>query len=147
MTWYKQATNWWCGPTTAQMTIRYLTGKYYYQSTIARYMGTYYSGSSCAQINRAIRYYSGYSYVVRYGFDRARVVTNIQKRRPVPINFNGRYLAYTGYHSCGHHSPIKGYTSTGYYIHDSTWGSNRWASRAQTYNAVRYHHNTYITRY
>lgn len=148
ITWYRQVTNYYCGPTTAQMVIRYLSGRYIYQSTLASFMGTTsWAGSSAANVSRGVRYYTGQSYTTVSGFSRTRVVANINRNIPVHINFNCRYLAYTGYRNVRHHSPIKGYTSGGYYIHDSAWGPDRWASSTQTYNAVRYHYNLYSVRY
>ena len=148
MIWYRQVTGFYCGPATGQMTIRYVSGRYISQYTLARTMGTTsWSGTSAYNIGRAIRIYTGQPYTTVYGFSRARVIRNINANKPVPINFKTRYLAYAGYRDYMHHSPIKGYTSGGFYIHDSAFGPNRWASTTQVTNAVRYHHNLYIVRY
>ncbi len=145
---YRQVTGYFCGPTTAQMTIRHVSGRYYSQWTVNSVVHANPSGGSSAyDVSRGIRYYSGQAYVTVSGFSRARVITNINRNKPVPINFKTRYLAYTNYGNYMHHSPIKGYTSGGFYIHDSAWGPNRWASTTQVTNAVRYHYNLYSVRY
>ena len=148
MAWYRQVNNYYCGTATAQQVIRYVSGRYYSQYTVNRIVGANpWSGSSCYNIARGIRYYSGQPYTTVSGFSRARVIRNINANKPVPINFKTRYLAYTGYQNYMHHSPIRGYTSGGFYINDTAWGANRWASTTQVSNAVRYHYNLYIVRY
>lgn len=142
-----QETNYWCGPATAWMVIRHVRGSSVGQGTLAWYMGTTTSGTSSYQIERAIRNYTGEPYTVISGFSRSRVISNISQNRPVPINFNCRYLAYAGYRTWYHHTPIKGYTDGGFYIHDSNFGPDRWASSTETWNAVVYCYNLYIVRY
>ncbi len=148
MAHYYQVNNYFCGPTTAQMVIRHVSGRYLSQYTVNGVVrANSWSGSSAYQVASGIRYFSGQSYNVVSGFSPSRVITNIRNNKPVPINFKTRYLAYTGYRDFMHHSPIKGYTSGGFYIHDSAWGPNKWASTTQVSNAVRYHYNLYIVRY
>lgn len=146
--WYRQVNGYYCGPTTGQMILRYLTGRYYSQYTLAATMRTSsYSGTSAANVSYGIRAYGGWGYYTRTGFSRTRVVANINRNVPVHINFKTRYLAYAGYRSTLHHSPIKGYTAGGYYIHDTAWGPDRWASSTEVYNAVVNHYNLFSTRY
>ncbi len=148
MAHYYQVNGYFCGPTTAQMTIRHVSGRYYSQWTINGVVHASPSGGSSAyDVSRGIRYYSGQTYTTISGFSRTRVIGNINRNKPVPINFKTRYLAYTGYRDYRHHSPIKGYTSGGFYIHDTAWGPNKWASTTQVSNAVRYHYNLYSVRY
>ncbi len=142
-----QETNYWCGPATAWMVIRHVRGSAPSQGTLAGYMGTTTSGSSSASIMYAVRNWTGEPYTVLSGFNRDRVVSNIRQNRPVPINFNCRYLAYAGYRTWYHHTPIKGYTDGGYYIHDSNFGPDRWASSTETWNAVVYCYNLFLVRY
>ncbi len=148
MTWYRQVTNYFCGPTTSQMVIKYVSGRYYDQWTIARYEGTSSSsGTSAYNVCKGINRYASAGYVVAHTFNRSRAVNNIQRNKPVPINFKTRYLAYTRYYNAMHHSPIKGFTSGGFYVHDSAWGANRWASTTEITNAVNYHYGLYLVRY
>ena len=146
--WYRQVNNYFCGPTSAQMIIKYVSGRYYSQWTVNSVVhANPWSGSSCYQIASGIRHFSGQPYTTVSGFNRSRVVGNINRNKPVEINFKTRYLAYTGYRNFMHHSVIRGYTSGGFYINDTAWGANRWASTTQVSNAVRYHYNLYIVRY
>jgi uncharacterized protein YraI len=148
MTHQYQVTNYFCGPATAQMVVAYLTGTWVSQYTIASYCGTSPTyGTSLGAVKNAIVHYSGHAYVSAYGFDRSRAVANIQAYRPVPINIQCRYLAYWGYSWAMHHSPIKGFTSGGFYIHDSWTGPNEWASSTEVWNAVNYHYGLYALRY
>ena len=148
MAHFFQVTGYFCGPATAQMVIRHISGRYLSQWTVNSVVrANSWSGSSAYQVAGGIRYFSGQSYTVLSGFSRSRVISNINRNKPVPINFKTRYLAYTGYRNFMHHSPIKGYTSGGFYIHDSAFGANRWASTSQVYNAVNYHYRLYSVRY
>jgi uncharacterized protein YraI len=148
MDFYRQVTNYFCGPATSQMVIKYVSGSLVSQYTIASYSGTSPSyGTSAAAVASAIRNYSGDGYTVVNGFNRDRAISNIQRNRPVPINFQCRYLAYWGYSSAMHHSPIKGYTSGGFYIHDAWIGANCWASSTEVWNAVNYHYGLFSVRY
>ncbi len=47
-------------------------------------------------------------------------------------------MSYSRYSSAKHISPIKGYTSTGYVICDTAWGSTKYATNGEIYNATRY---------
>jgi len=148
MTFYRQVTNYFCGPATAQMTIHHVSGSLPSQYTIASYAGTSpNTGTSAAAVASAIRHYSGNAYYVINGFDRDRAVRNIQRNKPVPINIQCRYLAYWNYHSAMHHSPIKGYTSGGFYIHDAWKGADQWASSTEVRNAVNYHYGLWSAPY
>lgn len=148
MTYYRQVTNYFCGPATAQMVVKYVSGSLVSQYTIASYAGTSpNSGTSAYNVAKAIRTYSGDNYVVLNGFNRDRAVLNIQRNRPVPINIQCRYLAYWGYRSAMHHSPIKGFTSGGFYIHDSWTGADEWAASTEVRNAVNYHYGLWSARH
>lgn len=148
MTFYRQVTNYFCGPATAQMVIKYVSGSLLSQYTIASYARTSpNTGTSASNVAAAIRYYSGHGYTIVNGFNRDRAVSNIRQNRPVPINFQCRYLAYWNYGSAMHHSPIKGYTSGGFYIHDSWKGADRWAASTEVRNAVNYHYGLWSVRY
>jgi uncharacterized protein YraI len=148
MTYQRQVTNYFCGPATSQMAIQYLTGRLISQYTIASYSGTSpNTGTSAYNVSRAIGYYSGQAYTTLKGFTRDRAVSNIQRNKPVPINFQCRYLGFWNYRSAMHHSPIKGYTSGGFYIHDSWIGPDRWASSTEVWNAVNYHYGLFSVRY
>ncbi len=148
MTHQYQVTNYFCGPATSQMVVQYLTGRWVSQWTIASYSGTSPSyGTSAANVKNAINYYGGTSYWTAYWFSRDKAVANIQAYRPVPINIQCRYIGYWGYSYAMHHSPIKGYTSGGFYIHDSWTGPNEWASSTEVWNAVNYHYGLYSVRY
>lgn len=148
MTHYYQVTNYFCGPATGQMVIQYVAGKWINQWTLASYMGTSPSlGTGAYALKNGINAYSGAGYWVAYWFSGDKARTNIQKYRPVPINFQCKYVAYWGYSWAMHHSPIKGYTSGGFYVHDSWMGPNKWASNTEIWNAVNYHYGLYIVRY
>ena len=148
MAHYYQVNNYFCGTTAAQMVIRHISGRYLSQWTVNSVVhANAWSGSSVYDIAHGIRYFTGQSYTAVSGFSPSRVINNIRNNKPVPINFKTRYLAYTGYRDFMHHSPIKGYTSGGFYIHDTAWGPNKWASTTQVSNAVRYHYNLYVVRY
>jgi uncharacterized protein YraI len=147
MTFYYQVTNYFCGPTSAQMIILYISGKYYSQYTIASYCGTSPSyGTSNTMVKQAINYYSPSSYQ-QVGYDGQRLRNNIGSSRPCNVNMQCHYLAYWGYSYAMHHSPVKGYTSGGFYIHDSWMGPDKWASSTELYNAVVYHYNLTAVRY
>lgn len=148
MTFHRQVTNYFCGPATAQMVIQHVSGSLVSQYTIASYARTSpNTGTSLYNVAASIRHYSGHAYAVLNGFNRDRAVSNIQRNRPVPINIQCRYLAYWGYRSAMHHSPIKGYTSGGFYIHDSWKGANQWAASTEVRNAVNYHYGLWSARY
>ncbi len=148
MSHYFQVNNYFCGPTTAQMIIQYVSGRYYSQYTVNNVVGaTSWAGSSAYQVSSGIRAYSGQPYTTVYGFSASRSRSNISQNKPVHFNFKTRYLAYTGYKDFMHHSVLKGYTSGGFYIHDTAWGPNKWASTTEVTNAVVYHHNLYSVRY
>jgi uncharacterized protein YraI len=148
MAWAKQETNYWCGPATAHMTIRYVSGNWVAQSTLAWWMGTTPSlGTGAYVLCDGINHYSGAGYWVAYGFSRDKAVANIQKNKPVPINFNTGYVAYWNYYVAYHHSPIKGYTSGGFYVHDSWMGPDKWVSSTEAWNAVNYHYGLYLVRH
>lgn len=148
MTYYRQVTNYFCGPATAQMTVKHVSGSLISQYTIASYAGTSPNyGTSAAAVASSIRHYSGDGYYIVNGFNRDRAVSNIQRNKPVPINIQCRYLAYWGYRSAMHHSPIKGYTSGGFYVHDSWIGPDKWAASTEVWNAVNYHYGLWSARY
>ena len=153
MTYYRQTLGYGCGPTTGEMVVLYNTGRWYAETTYARIMGSNIpvgSGTSAAEVVKGINYFSGgQNYTLLKGFSRSRTTGNINRNRPVPININCRYLAYRGYVTSLHHSPVKGYTSTGFYIHDTNgkFGPNRWASTTEVTNAVNYHYGLYSVRY
>lgn len=62
-----QETSYWCGPASAQIVIRYLTGKYYSQSTLAASMYTNStSGTYVYRLVNTLNYYVGagtYNYI------------------------------------------------------------------------------------
>ncbi len=147
MTWFKQVTGWICGPATVQMTAKYVTGTWTSQWTIAAYIGAGTSGANVGEVLSGLRRYAGSAYRTSYGFSRTVVIANINRNKPVPLLFNCRYLAYTGYSGAGHFSPIKGYTSGGFYIHDSWFGPGKWASTTQVANAVNYFTGYYYRVY
>ena len=153
MTYYRQTLGYGCGPTTGEMVVLYNTGRWYSEVTYARIMGSNIpvgSGTSAAEVVKGINYFSGgQNYTLLKGFSRSRTTANINRNRPVPININCRYLAYRGYVTSLHHSPVKGYTSTGFYIHDTNgrFGPNRWASTTEVTNAINYHYGLYSVRY
>ena len=147
MTWYRQVTGWICGPATVQMTAKYVTGTWTSQWTIAAYIGAGTSGANVGEVLSGLRRYAGSAYRTSYGFSRTVVIANINRNKPVPLLFHCRYLAYTGYSGGGHFSPIKGYTSGGFYIHDSWFGPGKWASTTQVTNAVNYFTGYYYRVY
>ena len=136
MTLYHQQTRYWCGPATVEMTVKYLTGRYYTQAYLARWMGTTYRGTSTSNSLRALRHFSNQAYGFS-AFSRTRIIHNINYKRPVPVSFVCRYVSYSRYSSARHISPIKGYTGGGFYINDSAWG-RKWASTTELHNATRY---------
>ena len=145
---YYQVNNYFCGPATSQIIIQYVSGRYYSQYTVNNVVGANSSvGSSAYQVSSGIRAYSGQTYTTISGFSVSRSQSNIRQNKPVHFNFKTRYLAYTGYRDFMHHSVLKGYTSTGFYIHDTAWGPNKWGSYTEVSNAVRYHHDLYSVRY
>lgn len=135
--WYKQQTGYWCGPTTVQICTKYLTGRYYYQSYLANWLNTDRGGTSLSASLRGMRYFTRQAYT-NSSYSRARIIKNIQNKRPVPLAFVCRLVSYSRYSSAKHISPIKGYTSTGYVICDTAWGNNKYASNGEVYNATRY---------
>ena len=153
MTYYRQHLGYGCGPTTGEMVVLYITGRWYSEETYANVMGSNIpvgSGTSAAEVVKGINHFSGgQTYTLVKGFSRPRTIANINRNMPVPININCRYLAYRGYVTSLHHSPIKGYTSAGFYIHDTNgrFGPNRWASTTEVSNAVNYHYGLYSVRY
>ena len=153
MTYYRQTLGYGCGPTTGEMVVLYITGRWYSETTYARVMGSNIpvgSGTSAAEVVKGINHFSGgQTYTLQKGFSRPRTIANINRNMPVPININCRYLAYRGYQTSYHHSPIKGYTATGFYIHDTNgkFGPNRWASTTEVTNAVNYHYGLYSVRF
>jgi uncharacterized protein YraI len=147
VTHYYQVNNYYCGPTSAQIIIQYVSGAYYSQYTIAAYCGTSPSyGTSNWMVKQAINYYAGSAYS-QVSYDGERLRSNIRSYRPSNANFQCRYLAYWGYSYAMHHSVVKGYTSGGFYIHDTWMGPNKWASSTELYNAVVYHYNLTAVRY
>jgi len=147
VTHYYQVNNYYCGPTSAQIVIQYVSGAYYGQHTIAAYCGTSPSyGTSNWMVKQAINYYAGAAYS-QVSYDGERLRNNIRNNRPSNINFQCRYLAYWGYSSAMHHSVVKGYTGGGFYVHDTWMGPNKWASSTELYNAVVYHYNLTAMRY
>jgi uncharacterized protein YraI len=147
VTHFYQVTNYFCGPASAQTVVHYLTGRTVSQWTIASYCGTSPSyGTSNWMVKQAINHYGGTSYrQVSYNGERLR--GNIRSYRPSNVNMQCRYLAYWGYSWAMHHSVVKGYTSGGFYIHDTWKGPNKWASSTELYNAVVYHYNLTAVRY
>jgi len=147
MTHYYQQTSYTCGPTTAQMVVKYVSGTLVAQSTIAAYCGTTPSaGTSNYMVKQAINYYGGAAYVTA-SYNGQRIRDNISANRPSNCNMKCSYLAYWGYAYALHHSPAKGFTSGGFYIHDSWKGPQKWASSTELYNAVVYHYNLTAVRY
>ncbi len=149
MTHAYQQTNYWCGPATAHMTVLHETGSWISQQTYANYMGTDVTGQTYVEdLRRGINHYGGLGCAVVWsGFDHARVRRHINQGRCVPINVRVDFLPYWGTSAAwGHYSPIKGYTSDGYYIHDSWKGPNRWASKTAVWNAVTYNNNAWYAR-
>ncbi len=136
--WYKQQTGYWCGPTTVQICVKYLTGRYYSQYYLAKWLGTNSSrGTSIPDSLHGLRHFSGQSYT-NTSYNRARILKNIHNKRPVPLSFVCRYVSYSRYSSAKHISPIKGYTSNGYVICDTAWGATKYATNGEVYNATRY---------
>ena len=147
MEYGRQVTNYFCGPATVQLVARYTSGVWYNQWTISSYLGTNsWSGTDVGALGRGLRRYANSGYLTATYFNRDRVVRNIGLRFPVAINFQGRYLSYIN-QSLMHYSPIKGYTSGGFYIHDTAFGPNKWASTTEVRNAVNYHTAYYYPRY
>ena len=138
LTWYKQQTSYWCGPTTVQIVAKYLTDNTYTQYSIARAIGTGTGGTSTSESLYGLRRFADSGYFKYRNFSPSRIIGNINRFRPVPLPFQCRYLAYTGRRYVRHISPIKGYTSSGYIVCDTAWGDNKYASNAEMYNANRY---------
>ena len=136
-----------CGPVTTQTIVNFLTGRTIDPYVIGAFEGTTTSGTSTAAVVRGINYFGKTNYFVAHTFNRTRAVLNLNRNTPVHINFKTRYMAYTGGSNFKHHSPIKGYTSGGFYIHDTAWGPNRWASTTEVTNAVNYHAGLYSVRF
>ena len=86
MTLYHQQTRYWCGPATVEMTVKYLTGRYYTQAYLAHWMGTTYRGTSTSNSLRALRHFSNQAYGFS-AFSRTRIIHNINYKRPVPVSF------------------------------------------------------------
>ncbi len=148
MEYAKQVTGYFCGPATVQMVAKYCAGSWISQWTLSSYMGTSsWSGTDVGALGRGLRRYANSGYLTATYFNRDRVVKSIGQKFPVAINIQCRYLAYWGYQYAMHYSPIKGYTSGGFYIHDSWLGPNKWASSTEVKNAVNYHTAYYYPRY
>lgn len=153
--WYKQETNYYCGPATVKMTVKYLTGRILSQSALAREMGTVSNGgTSISRSLAAIRKYTGQYYQFA-AFSRTNVKYNIDRNRPVPVAFDCRYIRYAvnrdGRQSSARHiSPISGYTPNGILVYDSMWGDRRdamyplvkmparYATDTEMHNATKY---------
>ncbi len=143
-----KASAYFCGPVTTQIIVKYLTDKKLDPFVIARFEGTSpSSGTSSTAVVRGINYYGNGGYTLRHTFDPARAVSNLQRNRPVHINVKTVYLSYTHGFNGKHHTTIKGFTSGGFYIHDSGWGPNRWATTTEVRNAVNYHAGLWSTKY
>ena len=139
MAWAKQVTNYFCGPATVHLMARYLRGAWYDQWTIAYYMGTPSLGfTDVSGELRGLRNYASASIWMGSGFSRDAVIANIGRKVPFVPNFNTRYIAYWGGYVAGHYSIIKGYTSGGYYVHDTWQGPDRWCSNTEMWNGVNY---------
>ncbi len=134
MTLYYQQTGYWCAPTTVQMMTKFFTGRVYSQSYLAGWLETTTKGTYTTHTLSGVRYFTGQDYK-HASFSRARIVDNIQRSKPVPIGFECRYVAYSRYSTARHVSPIKGFTSGGFYINDSAWGL-KWGSTTEFYNAT-----------
>ena len=140
MAWAKQVTNYFCGPASIHLMARYLNGTWYDQWTIAYYMGTPSMGMTDVDSElRGLRRYASSSIWMGGSFNRDVVTANIGRKVPVVPNFNTRYISYWGGYVAGHYSPIKGYTSGGYYVHDTWQGPNMWCSSTEMWNGVNYH--------
>ena len=145
--WYRQPTNWSCGPTSGQIIIRALTGRYYDMWTVNTIVrATSWGGCNTPDIVRGVRHFTGQSYNTVYNFNRSLVVSNIDRNAPVEINFRGDYMSYIRQYLM-HHSVIVGYTGGGFYIHDTAFGANKWASNTSVWNAVQYHYKIYAVKY
>ena len=134
---YKQETGYWCVVASSQMTIRYLSGKYYYQSYLARWLGTTTAGTLNSKSVDAIRAFTGQPYYYWLGFSRDKIIYNINRSKPVPLPFYAHLMPYSPGIYGGHYGVLKGYTSGGFYIHDAWWGP-RWVTSATMYNASVY---------
>lgn len=141
MDWYVQVNNYFCGPTTTQIIAKYYTGIKMDVYTIAAFENTTsYGGTSSHAVCRGINYFGKppTDYFVANTFDPARARLNIQRSTPVHINVKTVYLAYWNGATYRHHCTIKGFTSDGFYIHDSGKrnGADKWASTTEVVNAV-----------
>lgn len=117
VTRYKQETNWYCGPASAQMVIKYKTGNLYSQATLAseNYIGTDVDGgdSYVWKVTRTLQNLTGlnfeYSLVSQVNLGNS-LVTDIDANCPLVLNpwskdlpgFNsadayGHYVVGTGY--------------------------------------------------
>ena len=142
------ASGYFCGPVTTQIIVKYFTGRKVDAFLIAKFEGTRSSsGTSSTAVVRGINYYGHTNYVLQHTFNRTRAVANLVRNTPVHINVKTVYLAYTHHYQAKHHTTIKGYTSGGFWICDSAWGDNRWASTTEVTNAVNYHAGLYSVRF
>ena len=140
MAWSKQATNYFCGPCTVHLMARYLAGAWYDQWTVAYYMGTPSMGmTDTGSELSGLRHFASSAIWMGSGFSRDAVIANINRKVPFVPNFNTVYIAYWNGYSAGHYSPIKGYTSGGYYVHDTWQGPDMWCSNTEMWNGVTYH--------
>ena len=153
--WYLQETNYWCGPATVKMVVKYVTGRVLSQGSLAREMGTSSNGGTRISESRAaLRKYTRQDYDYDR-FSRKTVKSNIDRNHPVAAAFDCRYIRYAvnrdGRHSTARHiSPISGYTPNGILIYDSMWGDRkdkmaplvkmpaRYATDTEMINACRY---------
>ncbi len=150
MDFYHQVNNYFCGPTTTQIVVKYFTGRKVNVYTIAAFENTSpSSGTTSFSVCRGINRFAQTNYVVAQTFNRSRAVLNIQRGTPVPINVKTKYLNYWRGIAAKHYCTVKGYTRGGFYIHDSGWrnGANKWASTVEVTNAVNYHAGRYLVRY
>ncbi len=144
MTWYKQTTGYYCGPTTVQMMARYFTGVYYSQTYLAGRLGTTSTtGTRTDSTCNGIVQFAKQPYVITYTYSRDRIVNNLNLNCPVPVAFECRYVKYCknssgAQNTARHISPIKGCTSGGYLLNDPMWGPDRWASNTEIYNGTSY---------
>ncbi len=135
--WKKQETNYWCGPATLQMMVRYMKGLYYRQSYLAGWLGTTRSGTNTNRENAGLERFTGRNFTFR-AYKRSMILDNIRRSAPPVIRFTLRYVSYDGGSSSNHFSAVRGYTPDGYYIADVFYGPRKWATTTQLYNATHY---------
>ncbi len=142
-----QPTNWSCAPTSGQILIYAFGSGYRDMWTVNTVVGaTSWGGANTPDIVRAVRHFTGQPFYTVYNFNRDLVVSNINRNAPVEINFRGDYMTYINQYLL-HHSVIVGYTGGGFYIHDTAFGANKWASNTSVWNAVQYHYKIYAVKY